>query len=282
MGDAYAPCGMQTRAVTSVVIPAHNEAAVLSACLSRLPGQVEIIVIANGCTDDTAAVAARHPGVRVIELVEASKAAALRAGDAAATSFPRLYLDADVVLSPGSIGALTAAIDGGALAAVPRRSLVVTGRPLTVRAYYAIHSRLPAVANGLYGRGAIALSETARSRFEEFPDSFADDLFLDSVVTHAERVVAPGAVASVEAPARTADLIRRLTRVRAGNAAMRASSDGVRRADRWSWLRDVVVRRPWLLPAGVWYAGVTLVAARRAKRSAQIAWARDDSRTAAA
>jgi hypothetical protein len=47
-------------------------------------------------------------------------------------------------------------------------------------------------------------------------------------------------------------------------------------------LRDVVAKRPWLLPAGVWYAGVTIYAAWQAGRKSEIAWGRDDSRSVAA
>ena len=48
---------------TSVLIPAHNEAAYLPACLEALlgsdpvEGPVEVVVIANGCSDQTAEIA---------------------------------------------------------------------------------------------------------------------------------------------------------------------------------------------------------------------------------
>jgi len=52
----------------------------------------------------------------------------------------------------------------------------------------------------------------------------------------------------------------------------------VRPADRWTWLRDVVVPRPWLAPAGVVYAVVTLLAEHRARRTAgSTTWGRDES-----
>src|ERR687891_96542 len=74
----------------SVIIPAYDESARIGRCLDALfsgvgPGRLDVIVVCNGCRDDTAARARAtgHP-VRVIELPVASKAAALRAGDAAA------------------------------------------------------------------------------------------------------------------------------------------------------------------------------------------------------
>jgi glycosyltransferase involved in cell wall biosynthesis len=95
---------MTSRPIGSVLIPAHNEGAVISRCLHHLfegtdAGDFEVAVVCNGCDDDTAAVArASAPPVEVIELDEASKPAALRAGDRLLRTFPRLYLDADVVL----------------------------------------------------------------------------------------------------------------------------------------------------------------------------------------
>ena len=65
------------------------------------------------------------------------------------------------------------------MAAVPRRELDTAGRPLAVRCYFAISNRLPAFRSGLFGRGAIALTEEARARFDQFPEMIADDLYGD-------------------------------------------------------------------------------------------------------
>ena len=104
--------------MTSIVIAAHNEAAVIGRCLDTIlrdaaPGEFDITVVANGCADDTARVAAARPGVRVLDLAAAGKTAALNAGDAAAHGFPRLYLDADVVVSAADVRALVAALRRG-------------------------------------------------------------------------------------------------------------------------------------------------------------------------
>jgi glycosyltransferase involved in cell wall biosynthesis len=265
--------------VISVVVPAHNEAAVLDRCLDSLTGPgVQVIVVPNGCTDDTAGIARARGDVGVVELREGSKTAALNAGDRVATGSPRIYVDGDVLLTPGSVHRIADALRRtGALVAVPRRELDLHGRPLAVRAYFAIHHRLPAMRDGLYGRGVIALSEIGRSRFDEFPSVMADDLFLDSLFGADERVVVDDAASVVATPRRTADLLRRLRRVRSGNAALRASSGTARGSDRWSWLRDVVLPRPWLLPAGIVYAVLTMIAAMQARRAPGTTWERDES-----
>ena len=262
-----------------MIIAAYNEAAVIGRNLDRLladaePGELEVIVVANGCHDGTAAVAATR-GVRVVDLPTPGKAGALNAGDAAATGHPRIYLDADVGATTATVRALVAALGGpdapGPLVAVPDRTLDLSGRPLAVRAYFAVQSRLPAARTGLYGRGMIAVSAAGRARFDTFPDVLADDLFLDALFAPDERVVVGSVRTTVSTPRRTGDLVRRLARVRRANATLRREAAAlglaeVRPSSRTSWLTDVVLRRPWLAPAGVVYAALTLTAERRARR----------------
>jgi glycosyltransferase involved in cell wall biosynthesis len=275
--------------LASVVIAAHNEATVLGACLASLladaaPDEFDVTVVPNGCSDDTADVARAH-GVRVVEVATAGKPGALNAGEAVAQGFPRIYLDADITVDTAVARALCEALGGpGApLAVFPARRLELSGRPLLVRCYFAINNRLPVFRQGLFGRGMIALSETGRARFATFPELQADDLFLDSLFTADEKCEVSSVRTTVAAPLRTRDLVNRLVRVRRGNAVMRGAQAGVRRSDRWSWLRDVVLPRPWLAPAGLVYVVLTIVAAVKAKRSAgATTWERDESTRGAA
>ncbi len=276
----------------SVVIAAHNEENLIGATLQSLagqdlPGGVEVVVSANGCTDRTAEVA-RAAGVAVVDRPEPGKPGALNAGDRVATSFPRVYLDADIVLPQHALRAFVArlAAEPAPLVVIPRRRLVTTGRPWPVRAYFAINERLPVFRTGLFGRGVIVLSEEGRKRFGEFPTLVADDLFLDSLFTDEERAVVPDVEVSVEAPYTTRDLLRRLERVRRGNAQMREAGErsglglSVRRSRRWSWLTDVVARDPRLIPAAIPYVVITLAAAVRGRRRVPDparSWGRDES-----
>lgn len=279
--------------MVSVIIAAYDEEAVLGATLDALLADApdaEVIVVANGCHDDTAGVARRRRGVRAIELPDGGKPRALNAGDAAATSFPRIYLDADIRVPRGAVRALEEALEQpGVLAAVPGRRLDVRGRPWLVRAHSRVHERLPVFRDGLFGRGMIALSEAGRSRFETFPEMVADDLFLDSLYGPGERAHVDDVVVTVETPVTSRQLVHRLERVRRGSSAMRraATTSGhapVRESDSWAWLRDVVAREPRLVMPGIAYAAVTVTAALSARRprADSLAWGRVGARPAGA
>ena len=274
--------------MVSVVIAAHDEESVIGACLDAVLSDIgddagEIIVSANGCSDRTSQIAAER-GVIVVDRPEPGKPGALNAAEEIAVSFPRVYLDADIVIPPGGLEAVLARFEQepAPLAVVPRRRVITTGRPWPVRAYFAINERLPVFRDGLFGRGMIALAEPGRQRFEAFPSLIADDLFLDSLFTATEKREAADVEVVVAAPMRTRDLVARLTRVRRGNVQMRVAGAAgelgiaVRPSDRWAWLRDVVVPHPRLAPAAVVYVVITAVAGARARRE-RVDWGQDTS-----
>lgn len=268
----------------SVVVAAHNEGPVIGRCLDALLGapgaSLEVVVAANGCTDDTVTRAAR-PGVTVLDLPEAGKVAALNAAEARVTGFPRAYLDADVQVSAGDLALLAAAVlpSGEALASVPARVIDVSGSPALVRAYYAVSRRHPAFGQGLFGRGVVVLSEQGRRRFERFPEIVADDLFLDSLFAPDEKAEVAAVVSCVAAPRRTRDLVNRLVRVRRGNADLRAAGltgTTVRARQGSRWLVREVREQPALAPAAAVYVALTLWAGLRARRG-EVRWAQDRS-----
>jgi glycosyltransferase involved in cell wall biosynthesis len=201
----------------SIVMPAHNESAVIARSLTALIGEaptgdLEIIVVCNGCSDNTAEIARRFtPTVKVMETDVASKANALNLGDSAATHFPRLYVDADVVLGIGAIRQLVERLSkGDVLAVAPTPIVDVRGCTRLVRAYYAVRDCLPSARHGLGGSGVYALSRAGRTRFKNFPAITADDAFVRLQFTAQERETLPSATSTVFAP-RT---ISRLTAVR--------------------------------------------------------------------
>ncbi|WP_084964926.1 glycosyltransferase [Thermoactinospora rubra] len=260
----------------SVVIPAHNEGRVLGRLLKGLGGaDLEIVVVANGCDDDTAEVAAAF-GARVVETPVPSKREALRLGDEHATAFPRVYLDADVEIGAADVLALCEALDR-VLAAAPERDLVMEGRPWPVRAYYAIWSRLPAVREGLFGRGVIAVGEEGGRRVMALPPVMGDDLAASLAFAPGERAVVRGARVRVHPPRTVADLLRR--RVRAVTAVAEIGGGDARTGV--GDLVRIALREPWLAPHLAVFLGVTLVARARARRVVRAGdfttWLRDES-----
>jgi GT2 family glycosyltransferase len=89
---------------TSVVICAHNAGETLKECLRHVCALdypwFEVIVVDDGSTDDTAAIAERHGGVRVVRLEHSGLATARNEGFRAAQGELVAYLDADAYPSP--------------------------------------------------------------------------------------------------------------------------------------------------------------------------------------
>jgi glycosyltransferase involved in cell wall biosynthesis len=211
-----------TAVLGSVVIPAHNEETVIGQCLTSLlmdfdPDALEIVVVCNGCSDRTADVA-RRPGVTVVSLEVASKPAALRAGERYADAFPRLYLDADVVLPASSARAVLGRLRAeGSLAARPPIQYETGKASGLVRSYYRARARNTAVMSSLWGSGVYGLSSSGRARFEEFPDLVADDLFVDGLFSASEIELVDCAPAIVTTPLTSRDLVRVMRRLNRGN-----------------------------------------------------------------
>lgn len=90
----------------SIVIPAYNEAESLPATLEALRKQTfprfETIVVANGCTDDTAEVV-RGRCDQFYELPERGLGPARNLGAEKARGELLLFLDADTLLEPGAL-----------------------------------------------------------------------------------------------------------------------------------------------------------------------------------
>ncbi len=217
----------------SILIPAHNEAAVIARCLDALfedvcPGELEAVVVCNGCSDDTARVVrdSEHD-VMVLESDVPSKPEALRMGERVLKAFPRLYLDADVILRGRSALALCERLrQGPALAARPPILYEVDGASGPVRRYYKARERLTADIVSLWGAGIYGLSQEGRARFGAYPDIVGEDLFVDSQFAEHEVEVVCCAPVIVRAPRRTADLVRIMRRAYRGNAELAVGSHG--------------------------------------------------------
>lgn len=273
-----------------MVIPAHDEEAVIARGLRALldgavHAELEIVVVCNGCSDRTAEIARGFgPEVVVIETAVPSKTHALNLGDAAATYFPRLYVDADVVLPLASARLVVESLRRpGALASAPSMDTDVAGASWPVRAFYAVWSRLPYVREGMVGVGVFGLSRAGRQRFGRFPDVIADDGYVRAHFAAGERVRVDGAPVRVVAPATLADLVRVKTRSRLGGMELERKFPGLmdreRRAKSYAGAVAGVARRPSLWLAAVVYLVVNRCARFRARRQDEhgraVRWERD-------
>ena len=207
-----------------MIIAAHNEASVITRTLASLAGplargDIEVVVAANGCDDDTARLARRFEGVKVLDLATPSKTTALNAAERTVSAWPRIYLDADIDLPESVLQALIAELaTTEALAARPSARYRLEGASWPVRAYWGARRRLPATDQHLWGAGVYAMNERGRSRFVEFPHVIADDLFVDSLFAPSEKVIVDQVCVEVRVPRDLANLLATLHRTYRGNA----------------------------------------------------------------
>jgi glycosyltransferase involved in cell wall biosynthesis len=192
--------------LVSVIVPASNEAALIERCLDAVVASrwtrsesAQAVVVANGCHDETAIVARGRAGafssrgwrLDVIERAEGGKLAALNAGDAAATGAIRVYLDADVTVSPDLLAGIVEALDTDAPRYASGRVRITARGPVS-RAYARIWRQVPFMTRGVPGCGLFAVNAAGRARWGAFPDIIADDLFVRLSFAPVERVgVAP-------------------------------------------------------------------------------------------
>lgn len=207
--------------MTSVIIPAHNESNVILGALQSLAESTQppdqIIVVCNGCTDNTADLVRNYnKDVIVIETPIASKTNALNEGDAAAGGFPRVYMDADVRLSQDALEKMLQTLSENFQATSPRIIMRLDGVSKLVRAYYDVWLTLPYCKNGMIGAGVYALSEEGRARFERFPDVIADDGFVRALFKESERTATEDCYSIVSAPKTMSGLFKIKTRSRIG------------------------------------------------------------------
>ncbi len=219
------------------------------------------------------------PGVEVLELVEGNKQRAMRAGGLRAGPHAVVFVDADVVISAEGVLTLIDALgDEGVQAAAPRRVLDLHRSSVLVRSYYAFWSALPHVADGLFGRGVIALSPAGRARVADLPLYLSDDLALSESFAPAERRVVDEAEVVVMGPRGVADLLRRRQRIVLGSREFDETSAGRERTGLRT-LVDVVRKRPRLAVHLPTFVAVTLTTrvALRLRRADAPQWLRDNS-----
>ncbi|MCR9125431.1 MAG: glycosyltransferase family 2 protein [Rhodobacteraceae bacterium] len=174
----------------SVILPAHDETDYIGHCLSALlasqgDAPLEVLVIANACRDDTAAKArgfadlaqARGWSLQVIETETGGKLNALNLGDRAARGDIRIYLDADVIVSPPLLEKMIEALSRGPALYAGAEPRVAPARSAVTRAYARFWQTLPFVTQGVPGFGIFAMTRRGRARWRDWPDIISDDTF---------------------------------------------------------------------------------------------------------
>jgi glycosyltransferase involved in cell wall biosynthesis len=273
----------------SIVVPAHNESSVIARTLSALLNdsgseEISVVVVCNGCTDDTADIARSFgPTVRVIESDIACKTHALNLGDQNSGAFPRIYTDADVVITVDAVRALAKCLkQGDVLAAAPTADINLTGCSWMVRKYYEIRSRLPSSREGIGGSGVYALSEAGRRRFGQFPDVIADDTYVRLQFRPEERQTLPCVRSTVFPPRTVPQLITVRTRAYRGTfeLAQRFPELRVNKGEANNRTLIALFKEPRLWPGFLIYCCVNIVARNRAAkgpRSGAHLWQRDET-----
>ena len=186
----------------SVIIPASNEEKLIGSCLQALAQSapvavpVDVIVVANGCKDATVArteamrpfFGAKGWSLIILDLPEGGKPAALNAGDdVAQPGSMRVYLDADVTVSPGLMSALVRTLDTRAPAYASGRVNIQGGPGSVSRAYARLWRNVPFMRTTVPGCGLFAVNAAGRARWDTFPSIISDDIFVRLQFTPAER-----------------------------------------------------------------------------------------------
>lgn len=207
----------------TIIIPACNEEKVIKKTLDELlpgalSGELHVIIVCNGCSDKTSEVVASFGKVFMcIETPVPSKTNALNLGDTMANSFPRIYQDADVVLSLDAVRQLAGVLHSGRyMAASPMMRMDFQNTSWSVQSYYEVWQQLPYVREGMIGTGVFALSEDGRKRFDRFPEIIADDGYVRALFKSDERTSVASCFSLVRAPADLASLLKIKTRSRLG------------------------------------------------------------------
>lgn len=194
----------------SVIIPANNEADFIETCLSAVLASenpapdapepaLQVIVVANGCSDKTAdlarqmapAFAAKSWQLDVLDLPEGGKMNALNKGDGAAVFETRAYLDADVTISPPLLRQLVEALSVDTPRYASGTPDITEAETWATRAYRRIYRKVPFVKEGVPGFGIFAVNAAGRQRWGLFPDIISDDTFVRLSFTPEERIGVP-------------------------------------------------------------------------------------------
>ncbi|MEW6983297.1 glycosyltransferase family 2 protein [Colwelliaceae bacterium 6471] len=222
----------------SIIIPAHNEAKLIGETIDNILmdnhlSDCEIIVVCNGCTDDTAQVANNYwlnnglvksnqnISFHLLNTPIPSKTNALNLGIQHAKYSPIVLLDADILIDGLDIIKLVEHLYKSKLLAVsPRVKFDSKQSSLMVKAYYKVascsnYNQFHRLSN------VIALSKEGVKRVGLFPELIADDEYLRRQFTVSEYSTVEYLHFTFICPKNLSNLLNVLTRVERGNLQLR-------------------------------------------------------------
>lgn len=184
----------------SIIIPANNEAAHIGACLEAVLAsenleRAHIVVVANGCDDETVAIAksyvtsAAQKGwtLEVLDLPAIGKMGALNEGGKR-TQYPIVaYLDADVIVDADLLAQVADALNCDLPRYASGTLRLAAAKSWATRAYGRIYAQVPFVTHGVPGAGLFAVNAKGRARWQAFPGIISDDTFVRLNFTPEER-----------------------------------------------------------------------------------------------
>jgi biofilm PGA synthesis N-glycosyltransferase PgaC len=274
----------------TVLVAARNEADRIQETLSFIarqdyPGPIEVLVVDNGSTDGTRAVAeaygaATGQAVRCIDEPRPGKSHALNTGLAAVATELVITLDADTLVHPQAVRHLVArllnappdvqAVAGSVLVRNSRDSLWTRMQEWDYFLGIASVKRMQGLYQGtLVAQGAFSLYRTQALRTAGgWPDAIGEDIVLTwKLMRQGARVYyEPSAVAFTAAPNRLVHLARQRARW------ARGMIEGIRTVAPWNqprWLLRFLTAIDLLIPALdvayalVWLPGLILAATGR-------------------
>ena len=184
----------------TIIIPAYNEASVISECLESLlaqtyRGPLEIIVAANGCSDVTAALARAHEdsfvrkgySLLVLEITRGNKNNAINHSDSIASFENRLYLDADVICDEDLITQIINELKTTKPIYVSGTLNIQEGPSFSSRCYGSIWKATPYIRDTIPGCGCYAVNAAGRCLWNQFPKIHSDDKFVRLLFSRYQR-----------------------------------------------------------------------------------------------
>ena len=211
-----------------VIIPAYNESGVILRLLESLhegyaAGKYNVVVACNGCSDNTVEIVENHfPDYQCLDIELGSKINAINEAEALGLGYPRVYVDADVVISTQSVLKIIEELEKEKepLLLAPRAIINCSNSDAFVRLFYSAWKKTTFFIDEGYGSGVYALNQSARQLFDTFPNVTSDDGFVRHISSALKVGVCEDANSAVEAPRSISDLVKIKVRIKAGKSEL--------------------------------------------------------------